>query len=318
MEKSLAFLDLLGFSSMVETSSSKARNILSDFYNIVFREIDRHHEIDSILFSDSLIAYSNDSISLLNSMCNIYRACLRRNIDYTQRSLGNFFLLPRGGMCVGHINIEERNGAPNVRKEFIVSPALVHSARMEKSIQGSRFLIAEDSFTGNIAEWNYHVHRILYRDNESRTNNNHTYTEALWFGDLSKESEEQKREIVELLGIAISLVEANAGKDSVLKQHIGTLRIGMLSYSKLYETLDIDIISRIIDKFSEDKFWLIWVSLFEMVLERQDCHLSAINNELMQFYRSICLTIGWQNAIEYLNRPENSCFKVLLNQFIAQ
>ncbi len=39
MEKILAFVDLLGFSQMVNADENKARVILNDFYNISFSEI---------------------------------------------------------------------------------------------------------------------------------------------------------------------------------------------------------------------------------------------------------------------------------------
>lgn len=39
MNKTLAFIDLLGFSKMVETNYHTAREILNDFYNISFEII---------------------------------------------------------------------------------------------------------------------------------------------------------------------------------------------------------------------------------------------------------------------------------------
>lgn len=42
MEKILAFIDLLGFSQMVDSDEDKARVILNDFYNIAFKEIKKN------------------------------------------------------------------------------------------------------------------------------------------------------------------------------------------------------------------------------------------------------------------------------------
>ena len=59
MEKILAFVDLLGFSQMVNTDEKKARVVLNDFYNIAFKEIKIRPSVNGHLFSDSLLAYSN-------------------------------------------------------------------------------------------------------------------------------------------------------------------------------------------------------------------------------------------------------------------
>ena len=142
-EKTLAFLDLLGFSSMVTRDRDRARDVLSDFYNICFRAIKDIQSIEGNLLSDSLIAYCSDREVLIKCLCKIYRNCLKKNREYDDVS--SFFLLPRGGLSKGVVHIENRIESPNLPKNFIVSPALVHSAKMESSIKGSRLLIAQDN-----------------------------------------------------------------------------------------------------------------------------------------------------------------------------
>src|SRR5687767_2340628 len=112
MERILAFVDLLGFSTMVRNDPQRAREILNDFYNICFRVIKEDTRVNGSLFSDSLLAHSTDYTALLNCMCKIYRECLNANANYTDTS--NFFLLPRGAVSIGYVDIEERLEAPNI------------------------------------------------------------------------------------------------------------------------------------------------------------------------------------------------------------
>jgi len=128
--QALAFIDLLGFSQMVGSNSSRSKEILNDFYNITFRIIKGKDEVQGHLFSDSLLAYSNAPAVLVNIITEIYRECLKKNDTY-EFNLSKHFLLPRGGISYGVVDIQHRIEAPNLSKNFIVSPALVHSAKME-------------------------------------------------------------------------------------------------------------------------------------------------------------------------------------------
>src|SRR5258706_8704964 len=124
MDRILAFVDLLGFSKMVESNYGEARTVLNDFYNICFSVIKRDATVNGSLFSDSLLAHSSNNASLVNCITEIYRKCLAKNEHYTNTD--KFFLLPRGAISIGYVNIEERQTSPNLTKDFIVSPALVH------------------------------------------------------------------------------------------------------------------------------------------------------------------------------------------------
>ena len=71
MEKILAFIDLLGFSQMVNTDENKARIILNDFYNIAFNEIKGRPRVNGHLFSDSLLAYSESREDLIDCLAAV-------------------------------------------------------------------------------------------------------------------------------------------------------------------------------------------------------------------------------------------------------
>jgi hypothetical protein len=321
LEKALAFIDLLGFSQMVSEDYMRATEVLDDFYNIAYEVLKCEPTIEGTLFSDCLIAYSVDKSLLLNKISEIYRQCLRKNETYDKTKLHKFFLLPRGGISAGVVNIEERMEAPNLRKGFIVSPALVHSAKLEQTIKGSRLLVAVNQKNSEDVDfnWNDNIEAILYEDNGYQFLDKYTYKDTLWFANLSKQPDDQKREINELLEIAIDLAKTNALNEKALPQHIGTLRIGILSFSRFFEaTASCNLLTRLINEFSEDKYWLVWVTVFEMIMQSPDNWAVPSRQDLIAFYRKICLSNGWGNVLDYLNNPSGVYAKQLILQFIEE
>lgn len=317
-ERALAFIDLLGFSNMVKKDYSQARDILGDFYDISFRAIKTKTSLKGHLFSDSLLVYSNDKAELVNVICEIYRKCLRKNRDYHNRR--DFFLLPRGGISIGIVNIEDRAESPNLRKDFIVSPALVHSVQMEKNIKGSRLLIAVKS--GSEEEmsvtWNNNIQSILYPQ-EFYFWEKYQYKDALWFADLSKEYDMRKREVEELIDIAIELVKEGSVNPSFLEHHADTLRIGLLSYSHLFEaTMSASLVKRILTEFIKEKYWKIWIAIFEMAMQSPDNFAVPGSRRFIDFYKRVCLTKGWSKLLEEVNNPKNSYAKRAINNFIKE
>jgi len=135
--EALAFIDLLGFSQMVAINHNRSKDILNDFYNITFRIIKQESRVKGNLFSDSFLACSSEPAILVNVVSEIFRECLNKNNLYNF-DLSKFFLLPRGGISFGIVDIQDRIEAPNLSKNFIVSPALVHSAKMENKIKGCK------------------------------------------------------------------------------------------------------------------------------------------------------------------------------------
>ncbi|MBU0712422.1 hypothetical protein KKA87_10970 [bacterium] len=160
--EALAFIDLLGFSQMVTTNHNHSKEILHDFYNITYRIIKEETRVKGHLFSDSLLAYSSEPAVLVNVIAKLYRECLIKNNSY-EFDLSKFFLLPRGGISFGIVDIQDRTEAQNLTKNFIVSPALVHSVKMENQIKGSRLLIADsNNDEDQLFNWNEDVKSILY------------------------------------------------------------------------------------------------------------------------------------------------------------
>lgn len=316
--EALAFIDLLGFSQMVGSNHNNAKSVLSDFYNITYRIIKHEDRVKGNLFSDSLLAYSSEPAVLVNIVAEIYRECLRKNSSYTFDK-SKYFLLPRGGVSFGMVDIQSRDEAPNLTKNFIVSPALVHSAKMESQIKGSRLLIA-DSANNNeqVFVWNRDVKSILYENSTFTFWTRYNYFDALWFLDLSKDRNAQKAEVEELIEISIDLVKANENNKSAIEQHLQTLRIGLLSYSKFMTPNSNPLLERIIEEFSDDKYWVVWLTLFEMIMQSPDNWAFPAKAEIINFYKLVSLKKSWADVIKEINKPNNHYLKNLLDQFVQE
>lgn len=316
--QALAFIDLLGFGQMVGSNPSRSKEILNDFYNITFRIIKGRDEVQGHLFSDSLLAYSRNPAVLVNVIAEIYRECLKKNDTYNF-NLSNHFLLPRGGISCGMVDIQNRIEAPNLSKNFIVSPALVHSAKIESQIKGARLLIADPETNNNqVFNWNSNIKSILYENSTFTFWSNFKYFDALWFLDLNKENDEQKNEVADLINISIKLAKSNSSNKRAIEQHLQTLRIGLLSYCKFLTPNSNPILERIIVEFEDDKYWLIWLTLFEVIMQSPDSWAFPSKSEMIEFYKKVSLKSSWANVIKEINKPKNEYQKTLLNTFIEE
>jgi len=314
--EALAFLDLLGFSQMVSKSQTQSRQILSDFYNITFGIIKNDPSIKGNLFSDSLLAHSSNPANLVNAITQIYRKCLSKNEEYNQDEMSTFFLLPRGGISFGHIDIQERTESPNLSKNFIISPALVHSAKIESKIKGSRLLIADESLDNNqVFYWNNDIKSIMYENKTFEFLAGSRYYDSLWFLDLSKNRLEQKTEVESLIRISIALISANQRNKKALEQHLQTLRIGLLSYSKFLSPNENPLIEEITEQFQDDKYWTIWITLIEMIMNSPDNWAFEADQLIVPFYKSLSLKKGWSNVLNEIHKPNNEQLRSLFNQF---
>lgn len=319
MNKILAFVDLLGFSNMVERDFNTAREILNDFYNISYDVIKEDENINGSLFSDSLLVHSENYSSVINAITEIYRKCLKKNASYTFDK--EFFLLPRGAISVGYINIEKRHTSPNLTKDFIVSPSLVHSAKLEQNIKGSRLLIAvkkddEQQLLG--IKWNLDIKSVLYENASFEFWKNYSYHDSLWFLDLKKSEKDQKEEVLDLIDISIKLVKNNASKEKILDQHINTLRIGILSYTKFLGKENDSILNRIINEFHEDKYWLLWLTIIEIIRDSNHEWKYASVPSIVNFYKQCSLKNGWQKVIAEINKPGQEYIKTSFERFLDE
>lgn len=318
-QRILALIDLLGFSKMVETDHRIAREVLNDFYNISWRIIKREQTVNGSLFSDSLLVYSTNYAALINCITEIYRECLRKNSDYELEN--DFFLLPRGAISVGYLNIEERHTSPNLTKDFIVSPALVHSAKLEQSIKGSRLLIAvntADQRQTRDLQWNPQIKSILYENSSFEFWKDYVYADALWFLDLKKSKDQQKEEVVQLIEIAINLVKKNALKKSIIDQHINTLRIGLLSYIGFLGKEEDEVLIRITSEFKSNQYWLLWLTVIEMIMNSMYEWKYATKSYVVDFYKKASLEKGWVKVIEEINNPKQAYLKGSFKRFLDE
>lgn len=317
MEKILAFIDLLGFSQMVNQDENKARKVLNDFYNIAFSEIKHVPSVNGHLFSDSLLAYSESKEDLINCLAAIYQKCLRKNSSYTE--LSKFFLLPRGAMSVGIVNVEERHTAPNLTKDFIISPALVHSAKLESIIKGSRLLVAvkDDNEQQMQLDWNRNIRYPLYQDDAFTFLDNYKYKDVLWFSSFD-DGRTEKDALIDLINVSIKLVKANARNEKVILQYIWTLRIGLLSYSKYLGAETDIIIDKILKEFKADQYWLIWMTLIEMIVTSTNEWKYASNKRIINWYKKTSLKSGWSELIQELNKPGEQYALKCFEKFISE
>ncbi len=317
MEKILAFIDLLGFSQMVNQDENKARRVLNDFYNIAFSEIKNAPSVNGHLFSDSLLAYSESKEDLINCLAAIYQRCLRKNSSYNE--LSKFFLLPRGAMSVGIVNVEERHTAPNLTKDFIISSALVHSVKLESKIKGSRLLVAvkNDNEQQMQLDWNRNIRYPLYQDDAFTYLNNYKYKDVLWFSSFD-DGRTEKDLLIDLINVAIKLVKSNARNKEVILQHIWTLRVGLLSYSKYLGAESDIIIDIILKEFKADQYWLIWMTLIEMIVTSKNEWKYAANKRITVWYKKMSLKAGWSELITEINKPGEQyalhCFEKFIDE----
>lgn len=317
MEKILAFIDLLGFSQMVNNDENKARVILNDFYNIAFKEIKDRPSVNGHLFSDSLLAYSDSREDLINCLAAIYQKCLLKNDSYSE--LSKFFLLPRGAMSVGIVNVEDRQTAPNLTKDFIVSQALVHSAKLETQIKGSRLLVAvkNEQQQQMQLDWNRNIRYGLYQDEAFTFLENYKYKDVLWFSSLD-DGNSHRDNLINLIDIAIKLVKDNSRNEKVILQHIWTLRIGLLSYSKYLGQESDPVLNRIIREFKADQYWLLWMTLIEMIVNSTTEWKYAASKKIVDFYKKTSLKKGWSNLIEEINKPGEQSSLKCFEKFIDE
>jgi len=316
--QALAFIDLLGFSKMVSDNFTRSKEILDDFYNITFGIIKGGNEIRGHLFSDSLLAYSDNPAALVNATAEIYRECLKKNDTY-HFDVSRHFLLPRGGISYGIVEIQERVESPNLSKNFIVSPALVHSAKMESQIKGSRLLVSDfENNNEQVFNWNRNIKSILYENSTFTFWSTFKYFDALWFLDLSKSHEEQKNEVSELIDISIRLVRSNSNNKYTIEQHLQTLRIGLLSYNRFLTPNHNPVLDRVMAEFEDDKYWLIWLTLFEVMMQSPDWWAFPAKAEVIEFYKKISLKNSWSKVIKELNKPRNRHLKGLMERFVDE
>jgi hypothetical protein len=316
-ESAVAFIDLLGFSNAVNNNTTLATEILGDFYEIVYQtKKDRLGDSQYYLVSDSLIVWSSDWAGMVSFLCEVYRKCLRKTIEYNKIDK---ILLPRGGLSVGSVISQERHTQPRDVKAFIISPALVSATDIEKNMKGARLVIAVKNENENKKiYWNTATSSILYETQSINGNNKCKYFDALWFSDLSLEHDD-KKEQTELLfrDYLIFLVLNKDMNPKILPQYTETFRIGLLSYARFLEPVITtpNWLMPIFSDFIDDKFWMIWLSIMEAYLFHGDEWALCKNKDFVNFFHQICTRSGWGEALNYLKKLKNDSLHNKITDF---
>ncbi|HUT04257.1 MAG TPA: hypothetical protein VM163_10240 [bacterium] len=325
-EKAVAYVDLLGFSNMVGESLEEGKRVLNDFYDVCECVIGAEPDVTGFLLSDSLVAYCDNKPLMLKVISKLYRECFKKNREYTDRNI--FFLVPRGAIGVGLIEVREKCKPPNLTEGFVVSPALVHCVEMEKTVKGGRLLLAvKTDGEGKKKEetellWSPENQGMIYWDFPLELWGGYRYLDLLWFSDSSKSRAQQKPEIEELIAVARDLVKHNTQNKEHLQKHCETLRIGLLSYSRFVEAflrseLFMDLIREYEQGYEHEEFWPIWLGMVEMALFSPDgeCAL-PYNQDFVGFCKKISLSRGWAKVLCEINKPGQEDVKRELTQVL--
>ncbi len=96
------------------------------------------------------------------------------------------------------------------------------------------------------------------------------------------------------------------------------MRIGLLSYTKFLTPNSNPILSRIINEFEDDKYWLIWLTVFEMIMQSPDSWAFSSKSEIIDFFKTVSLKSSWSYVIKEINKPRNEYQKNLLNSFVQE
>jgi hypothetical protein len=301
----IGYVDLLGFSNQVIQEMSSATKVLNDFYNICYNMADKynHNSLKITMVSDSLFCWSDNNTEIIDFLCDIYCECLKKNKEYLNRK-STMFLLPRGAIAQGEVFTQERKEAPNLRKNFVVSPALVDAVKAEGMVKGARLLlcskkkreISRNSLTDtNIQQDIGYRHLknspLIYRDVTIHLDDRQYY-DILWFRNRSSGNSQNQQNDQELFDIASLLVDHHTDDSKYLIHYIETLRIALLSYPQLAS------MNSTLSKYDDDKYWRIWFALFEAAENK-------LESNFVSFIKKKILSPGWSKLIECLHEEGN-------------
>lgn len=305
--KVVAYTDLLGFSDLVVRDADLAKGLLSDFYNMAqdIKIRDGFHELELFLFSDFLFVQGNDVSLVVNYACKLYREALQ----YSET--GACPMLCRGGVARGAVITQQRNQAPNVTKNFIISPALAHAVKMESLVKGQRLLLAANEKEEFSHFWNNQVHAICYDQPSIRPSKlflKYRYQDLLWARDLGKEYPDAKEETRRLIQVASRLFQDNYRQPKNVNVHYAeTFRICMLSYAGLIEPCreDRELLAQLVNVLGACPDEATWLGFMEMVLLSRDAFAFQIDQSVLNFLRFALLSPRWGAVCASLERQEN-------------
>lgn len=308
-QKIVAYTDLLGFSDLVVTNPVEAKELLSDFYNLAqsTKVNEGFEDLELFLFSDFLFVQGDNIASVVNYMCCLYRRAL------TYSKTNQHAMLCRGGIARGGVITQKRRQAPNVVKNFIISPALTHAVKMESIVKGQRLLLSANEREELSHFWNNEIKSICYDQPSIKPSKlflKYKYQDMLWARDLAKEYAQSKQETGELIQIAAKLFIENFKKPISVRAHYSeTLRICLLSYASLLEPCATDrellrtLVKNTLTTHPDESVWL---GFLEMVLLSRDAFAFQMEESTLSFLRVALLSPKWGEICKALKRKENA------------
>ena len=114
------------------------------------------------------------------------------------------------------------------------------------------------------------------------------------------------------------LVQANNNNQQVRDQHLQTLRIGLLSYSKFLNPNTNPLLNRFLTEYRDNYYWLIWLTLIEMIMNSPDNWALPSKIEVIDFYKNVSLKTGWSSVIKEINKPRNEYLLGTFQDFISE
>lgn len=316
----VAYSDLLGFADLVVEKPDIAREVLSEFYNFAqnTKVESSYEDLELFLFSDFLFVQGDSVKTVVNYMCRLYRQALR----YSEYSAAP--MLVRGGVARGGVLTQNRHVAPQVTKNFIVSPALTHAVKMELLVKGQRLLISAKESEEIEHFWNSGIEAICYDQpclKPSKLFKSYRYQDLLWARDLSLDRQHSRSETMRYINIAAKLYRDNSRKpQDVVAHYAETLRICLLSYSSLLESCSDD--RAFIDSFVEGTLIAfpnasVWLGFLECVLLSKDGFIFHIEPALVRFLRHAVLSKHWGQVSTALEQPEHAQLSDAVQEWIS-
>ncbi len=316
----VAYSDLLGFSELAVQKPDTASQLLSDFYNYAqsIKVQNSYEDLELFLFSDFLFVQGDRVERVVNYMCQLYRQALQ----YSENSEAP--MLIRGGVARGGVVTQQRREAPQVTKNFIVSPALTHAVKMESLVKGQRLLVSAKEREEIDHFWNSGIDAICYDQpslKPSELFKKYRYQDLLWARDLSQEQAVSRLETMRNLNVAEKLYRDNAHKPKgVVVHYAETLRICLLSYSSLLESCAED--SEFISRFVQETLIpypnaSVWVGFLECVLLSKDSFAFHVEPAMSSFLRHAVLAKEWGEVSTSLEQTEHAQLLGAVKEFIS-
>ena len=202
------------------------------------------------------------------------------------------------------MEIGERDTSIKLTRDFMIGTALVHSSKLEQQIKGNRLLFAINATDSAVLDESTDYMGLtgrIYENCAFKFWEHYSYYDILWPLDRLKDIQGQKQDVRKLLEIALNLLQRNSGNLATLDHYTNTVRLCLLSYSRVHPNA-VDLYSMIIDDFGEDRYWLLWLTVLEIfATPSPEPHL--IPAGLIKTLRSLCLNPGWAVVIGELQKP---------------